>query len=125
VALEPSRFPTPGFLSEAAPARQARRLKFPGHPRLAVLYGPTQYRLARALTARYEAELWYLPSESHDDGDADDELTELDRLARERATVTIPVSGADEVDDRLLTRLRELEVISHRPFVPGARVENP
>jgi hypothetical protein len=126
VALEPGRLPVPGFLREAAPARQARRLKFPGRPRLAALYGPTQYRLARALSARYEAELWYLPPDPLDTvSDENDEREELDRLARERATVTIPVSRGDDVDERLLTRMRELGIISHRPFVPGARAELP
>ena len=40
---------------------QARRLRFPGEPRVFVLYRPRQYPLARALLGVHEpAELWYV-----------------------------------------------------------------
>ena len=40
-------------------------------------------------------------------GDENDEREELDRLARERAIETIPVASGDDVDERLLVRMRE------------------
>jgi hypothetical protein len=127
LALEPSRFRTPRFLRDAAPLRQARRLKLPGRPRLVVLYHPAQYRLARALRGRYdEAELWYFrpardalqagaPSES-------DELLELDALAYERAVRTVLTVELDAGTDELRARMRELEIISPRPFIPSGRI---
>ena len=63
IALEPSRFRTPRFLRNAVGMRQARRLPFPGRPRMIVLYHPAQYPLARALLAHdEELELWYVSS---------------------------------------------------------------
>lgn len=129
VALEPGRVRTPNFLRNAAPMRQAKRLKFPGVPRLVVLYHPMQYPLARALATRYErAETWYLrPERSRLDDEAGymrEELLELDGLAAERAARTF--DGRRDSDlaaatDSLRERMVELEIISHKPFVPGAR----
>lgn len=123
VAIEPPRRRTPRWLRDTLPARQARRLRFPGDPRVLVLYHPSQYPLARALVARYaDSELWYIGREleqvSDQPGFEPDELTELDQLARGRARQTISPD-----DDALRYRLRELEIISSRPFVPGARIQ--
>ena len=61
IALEPSRFRPPRYLRDSISLRQARRLRFPGQPRLLLLYHAAQYPLARALCARYEdLELWYV-----------------------------------------------------------------
>jgi hypothetical protein len=125
IALEASRRRAPRFLRDTAPTRQAKRLRFPGRPRVVVLYHPAQYPLARALVARYEgSELWYIGRDAgelrDEPGYGSEELTELDSLARTRARQTIgPGDGA------LRFRLRELEIISHRPFVPGVRIDLP
>jgi hypothetical protein len=126
VALEPARVRTPRFMREAAAARQASRLRWPGALRLLVLYHPAQYPLARALGARHEeAELWYVPPDRGDltaEGSADAaELLSFDELARERATARLEVSGQDVDDQSLRLRLRELEVISSRPFIREGR----
>ena len=128
LALEPGRLRTPRLLRQSAPVRAAKRIRLPGEPRVIVLYRPEQYPLARALTARYEeAELWYIrpdPSALLVEGGSGD-LADLDRLATERAgAARLGIQGPQlsEVEERLLMRLRELEVISSRPFVPGARV---
>ena len=128
VALEPGRLRTPRLLRQSAPVRAAKRIRLPGEPRVIVLYRPEQYPLARALTARYEdAELWYIrpdPSALLVEGGSGD-LADLDRLAAERAgAARLGIQGPQlsDVEERLLMRLRELEVISSRPFVPGARV---
>ena len=101
-----------------------------------VLYHPGQYPLARALCARYgRAELWYLRGDpaavvaslSY----SREELLELDQLASERTTgphllSTEAISAEadpDDVNEPLRVRLRELEIISPRPFVPWARVQ--
>lgn len=122
VALEPSRFRTPRWLRDTIPARQVRRLRLPGEPRLIVLYGPGQYPLARGLCARYGgAEIWYLPAPER----VAPELLELDQLARQRATKTTDIGEPDRlaaVEEELRLRFRELEIISHRPFVPDARI---
>jgi len=130
IALEPSRVRIPRILREAAPARAAKRLRLPGEPRLLVLYHPRQYPLARALQARYgEAELWYLRPDRAAlaaTGERErEELDELDELACARATearVISQLADARELREPLRLRLRELEIISARPFVPGARV---
>jgi hypothetical protein len=127
IALEPSRVRTPRFLRNAVSMRQARRLPFPGRPRLIVLYHPAQYPLARALVAHYEElELWYIQPDRQPlavTGDADSrELLDFDELARMNATRTLPVAGRAEVQDEpLRLRLRELEVINPRAFIPGGR----
>jgi hypothetical protein len=128
VALEPGRFRPPRLLRQSAPVRAARRIRLPGDPRVIVMYRPEQYPLARALCARYEqAELWYIrpdPAALLPEG-ASADLVDLDRLAAERAGhehVGDQGPELDDIEERLLMRLRELEVISARPFVPGARV---
>lgn len=125
VALEPPRARIGSRWADILAARQARRLRFPGAPRVLILYDPAQYPLARALGARYvEAELWYLRRDSDADwGEAS--LADFDRLAAERAVRTCMVSPAiDSREQNLVLRERmvELEVISTRPFVPGARI---
>ena len=124
VAVEPRRRRRSRPVGDIAAVRQARRLRPPGEPLVIVLYDPSQYRLARAISARYErAEVWYLRADDVADGG---ELSELDQLARERAAETRSISTPEalgEAEHALRLRLRELGVISHRPFVPGARVE--
>ncbi len=128
VALEPSRVRTPRFLRNAVSLRQARRLRFPGRPRLIVLYHPEQYPLARALLTHYEElELWYIPpgdEARRAAGGADArELLEFDELARIHAAHTLPPTAGAEVQDAdLRLRLRELDVINPRAFFPGARI---
>jgi hypothetical protein len=125
IALEPSRIRPPRFLRDAISLRQARRLRFPGQPRLLLLYHPAQYPLARALCARYEdLELWYIsPAAGQPAADqAHAREAALDVLARERARRVLPVTEAGGVDDApLRERLRELDVINPRAFLPGAR----
>ncbi len=125
IALEPSRIRPPRFLRDAISLRQARRLRLPGQPRLLLLYHPAQYPLARALCARYEdLELWYLsPVAGRPAADqAHAREAALDVLARERARQVLPVTEAGGVDDApLRERLRELDVINPRAFLPGAR----
>ena len=126
IALEPSRIRPPRFLRDSISLRQARRLRFPGQPRLLLLYHPEQYPLARALCARYEdLELWYLspgPQDRPAADQADAREAALDVLARERARQVLPVTEAGSVDDApLRERLRELDVINPRAFLPGAR----
>lgn len=122
IALEPSRFRTPRLMRNAVGIRQARRLAFPGRPRILVLYHPAQYPLARALLANdVELELWYFPLVDEAGLEAD-ELREFDRLAREHASQTMPVPGGGEVDDApLRERMWELDVINPRAFVPAPR----
>lgn len=126
VAAEPSRFRVPRLLREATTAGQARRMKFPGRPRLLVLYHLDQYPLARALCAREEEiELWYVAADAGDlrAGPRAAERLALDELVRERARQTLPVHNGTEVDDApLRVRLHELEIINPRPFVPGRRL---
>ena len=130
VAVEPRRArKPPRRVSDFAAMRQARRLRFPGEPRVIVLYHPAQYPLARALSGRYEqTELWYARPDSASLRAVleDAELRALDELAAERAAHALVVgAGADPrtQNEPLRRRLVELEVISSRPFVPGARVE--
>ena len=129
IALEPSRVRPPRFLRDSISLRQARRLRFPGQPRLLLLYHPAQYPLARALCARYEdLELWYVSPGRQDRpgqpaaSQPDPREAALDVLARERARQVLPVTEAGVVDDApLRERLRELDVINPRAFLPGAR----
>jgi hypothetical protein len=127
IALEPSSLHTPRFMRDALSMRQARRLPFPGRPRMAVLYHPGQYPLARALLANDEQlELWYIPPGGEvalaiGDDDAR-ELLEFDELARVKATQTLPVTEDGKVQDGpLRERMRELGVINPRAFVPVTR----
>jgi hypothetical protein len=129
IALEPSRVRPPRYLRDAISLRQARRLRFPGQPRLLLLYHAAQYPLARALCARYEdLELWYVSPGRQDRpgqptaSQPDPREAALDVLARERARQVLPVTEAGVVDDApLRERLRELDVINPRAFLPGAR----
>ena len=122
IALEPSRFRTPRPLRNAVGIRQARRLPFPGRPRMIVLYHPAQYPLARALLSNDdELELWYVPPDAASLADSS-ELRDLDHLAREHATQIVAVRDGTEVPDTdLRERMRELDVINARAFVPLAR----
>jgi hypothetical protein len=132
LALEPPRRRTPRVLRDAVPVRQAKRLRLPGEPRVLVLYHPAQYPLARALMARYpQAELWYVRpdlGELRDDpAYAREELLVLDERACERAAeVRLANRDADPsvANESLRLRLRELEIISSRVFVPGGRVHH-
>jgi hypothetical protein len=126
IALEPSRVRPPRFLRDAISLRQARRLRFPGQPRLLLLYDPAQYPLARALCACYDdLELWYIaPGRPARPGGDQAHAREaaLDQLARERASHVLRATDAGGVDDApLRERLRELDVINPRAFLPGAR----
>jgi hypothetical protein len=126
IALEASRRRAPRWLRDSLPVRQARRLRLPGTPRMFVVYHPTQYPLARALCARYaDGELWYArPDPTSLVAERTftlEELRELDQLASERAALDQPDNGL--AGEALRIRLRELEIISHRPFVPGARIQ--
>jgi hypothetical protein len=127
VALEASKRRPPSWLRNAAPLRQARRLRLPGRLRGSVLYHPAQYPLARALCGHHdEAELWYLPPDrSEVSGRKAEETQELlvsDSLARDRSARTLTETpGGDSYDDPLRLRLRELDVINARVFVPDAR----
>jgi hypothetical protein len=122
IALEPSRLPTPRFLRNAVGLRQARRLPFPGRPRMIVLYHPAQYPLARALLSHDdELELWYIPPDVASLAGSS-ELNDLDDLARAHATQIVAVGEGNDVPDAdLRERMRELDVISARAFVPVAR----
>jgi hypothetical protein len=127
VALEASTRRIPSWLRNAAPLRQARRLRLPGRLRMIVLYDPAQYPLARALCGEHaEAELWYLPPDrSAVSGRTAQETQELlvsDSLARDRSARTLAETpDGDSYDDPLRLRLRELDVINARAFVPEAR----
>jgi hypothetical protein len=125
VALEPSRVRPSRILRDAASLRQARRLRFPGRLRLLVLYHPRQYPLARALCACHEdLDLWYVPPgrEALAADEAHTQLLAFDELARERARQVLTATEGGGVDDApLRARLRELDVISPRAFIPGGR----
>jgi hypothetical protein len=123
VALEPPRRRGSRPVREMAAAMQARRLRFPGGPRVFVLYHPSQYPLARALLGVHDqAELWYVrPDPAAFAG----ELRELDYLARARAEHLLLASADRDpraANQPLRDRLVELGVITHQAFVPGARV---
>lgn len=130
VALEPGRLRTPSFMRDAAALRTAKRLRLPGIPRLLVLYHPLQYPLARALTSRYEgAELWYVKPDReslHDEhGVLREEVLSFDERASDRATRLLLVGNPEVLAAQtasLRDRLQALQIISHRPFVPGGRV---
>lgn len=130
LALEPSRFKTPRFMRESIPVRTARRLRFPGEPRMLILYHPRQYPLARALCSRYaSAELWYVRPDPDEllGSDARDDPAEFDQLAAERAGATHVISQTvepAELSNTLRMRMRELEIISARPFVPWGRIQS-
>jgi hypothetical protein len=127
VALEPSRRQPRKMASEILAIRQARRLRFPGKPRVVVLFHPRQYHLARALAAKHDAELWYVAGAALDprSSEEEQELKLLDDRAREVAAGVITPGATENVrsdNEPLRARLVELEIISHRPFIPGARI---
>lgn len=124
LALEPSRVRTPAGLRDAAAMRQARRLRFRGEPRAFVLYHPQQYPLARALLAAHEqTELWYFqPDPQTLDGEEEITADELARGRAARVLIATPEGDPRSENQPLRARLRELEVISHRPYIPGARM---
>lgn len=131
VAVEPSRFRRRALLGDdIAALRQARRLRFPGQPKAIVLYDPHQYHLARALSTKHEAEVWYFRGTAIEPSATDAqaaELTLLDQMASEVAVQSL-VAGASQSpradNEPIRRRLIELEVISSRPFVPGGRVSH-
>lgn len=113
VAVEPPRWRR--RTGDAVASTQARRLikRLPGKPRVAIVFHPVQYRLARALIGRQsECELWYGPAEdSHDD----EQLAELDMLARQRAAYVFspavePGEPAFRLNAPLWDRLEALRV---------------
>lgn len=129
VAVEPPRWRRRALLGTDMQAlRQVRRLKFPGEPRVVVLYDPRQFHLARVLCARYEAELWYSRGESLPavEGEAEEEdVVMLDQFATELASGTVTPGAAQDAradNGPLRRRLAELDVINARPFVPGRRI---
>jgi hypothetical protein len=127
VALEASRRRPPSWLRSAAPLRQARRLRLPGRLRMVILYHPAQYPLARALCGQHDqAELWYLPPYRSDvsgrNAEETQELLVSDSLARDRSARTLTETpGGDSYEDPLRLRLRELDVVNARAFVPEVR----
>jgi hypothetical protein len=122
VALEPSRVRPARSLRDAVSLRQARRLRFPGRPRLLLLYHPAQYPLARALGAYHEdLELWYMPPGRTALETADRELLVFDELARERAAQVLTATDGIVGSALLRERLRELGVLNPRAFIPGSR----
>jgi hypothetical protein len=129
LALEPPRMEPPRLLRHSAPFRQAKRLKLPGEPRVVVLFDPGQYPLARAVCARFTgAELWYVRPEPDQRAPAADpraDLDEYDALASERAGLGHVLRWEDTLerrDESLWGSLRELGVISSRPFFPDGRI---
>ena len=123
VAIEPPRGHGPASLREAVSALQARRLRFPGQPRVFVLYRPRQYPLARALLGVHErAELWYVapdPAVFRTAADRSDDSLARTRASRVLSTI---LDGDPRVENEpLRSRLTELGVISPHPFVPGVR----
>ncbi|HZU59899.1 MAG TPA: hypothetical protein VE983_02985 [Solirubrobacteraceae bacterium] len=129
VAVEPPRWRRRAMLGDDMQAlRQVRRLKFPGQPRVVVLYDPRQYHLARVLCTRYEAELWYsrgqtLPPAGNKSEEED--MVMLDEFASDLASGLLTPGGGEDPradNDPLRRRLVELDVINARPFVPGGRL---
>lgn len=128
VAVEPPRWRRRALLGDDMQAlRQVRRLKFPGEPRVIVLYDPRQYHLGKALCVRYEAELWYsgpgaLPAAAEEAEQED--LVILDQFAIELASGTLSPGEREDAradNEPVRRRLAELDVINARPFVPGER----
>ncbi len=130
VALEPSKVRTPRFMLQSTSLRQARRLRLPGRPRMLILYHPAQYPLANALAIQYEeAELWYIPPDlealGQDGAVRTRDLLEFDEFARERAERTLSARDEDVDTEPIMLRMRELDVINARAFVPGRRPPPP
>lgn len=105
VALEPGRVPygvlgrLPPLLGDMLAASQARRLKLPGRPAVAIVFHPLQLPTARALQARYPGcEIWYSRWDRYELAyDAGPRLRRrLEQLhdeTAERAALTFAVSG--------------------------------
>ena len=105
VAVEPGRVPVgtagrlPAPVADALSAGQARRLEFPGVPRVVVIFHPVQYPLASGLLARFPGcELWYGRWDRYEHAyDANprrrERLVELHEAAARRAALTFAVSG--------------------------------
>lgn len=108
--------------------RLAKRLRFPGAPRVVIMFHPRQYRLSRALAARHEAEIWYVtggPWEPYEVTGEEADLRLFDQWAREVAAGIVVATGSQSprVDNEpLRSRLVELGIISSKPFIPGARI---
>ena len=128
VAIEPPHAPTRRLRRNSVSALQARRLRFPGEPRVLVLYHPGQYPLARALLGVHgRAELWYVephPAVLRSGPEpGQEELVSFDQLARTRAAYRLLVATANgdphAENEPLRSRLWELGVITHRPFLAG------
>jgi hypothetical protein len=129
VAVEPPRWRRRAMLGDDMQAiRHVRRLRFPGEPRVIVLYDPRQYHLARALCTHYQAELWYsrpeaLPAPGSKAEEED--MVIQDQFASEMASGTLTPGEREDAradNEPLRRRLVELDVINARPFVPKGRV---
>jgi hypothetical protein len=129
VAVEPPRWRRRALLGDDMQAlRHVRRLKFPGQPRVVVLYDPRQYYLGKALCARYEAELWYSRGESLPPVESkaeEEDMAIMDEFASEAASGTLTPGDHEDAradNEPIRRRLAELDVINARPFVPGRRI---
>lgn len=96
VAVDPARISyralarVPEALMAGVTAGQVRRMRFPGFPRVVVVFHPLQYPLARALlSAHPDAELWYAEWSPEDDpslsGRFAGRVSDLDAMAAMRA----------------------------------------
>ena len=104
VAVEAPRVPygvlgrLPGWLGDALAAAQARRLRVPGEPVVAMMFHPFQLPLARAVQARWrECRLWYglfdrTPAAADAGPRTRRRLEELHAAASERADLVFAVS---------------------------------
>jgi hypothetical protein len=123
VAVEPGLVPPAAFgrLGDRRAARlargQARRLlrRLPGRPAAVVLFDPLGWPLARELTDRTGAELWYGPGEDPDAGaEAPSVRERVGRLHAEAARAAALRFAADE-RSALRTRLRRLGIDAGAP----------
>jgi hypothetical protein len=131
VAVDPARVSyralgrLPEPLLAGLTAGQARRLRFPGRPRVVVVFGPLQYPLARALVSTHpDAELWYARGEPGEDAEpgsrAARRIQELHELAAMRADLRFdaepasPAASPRERNRELWERLERLGVQSGR-----------
>lgn len=113
IALEAPRVPygalarLPEGLRAILSARQAKRLKLPGEPRVVVMFHPFQYPLAAALIARHPAaELWYGRWDRYEEApDAGARLRHRIADLHERAAARSALTFA--VSDRLAELERE------------------
>ena len=102
VAVDPARVSYRGLARLPEPvvsglaAGQARRLSFPGVPRVVAIFHPLQYPLARALFSHHlDAELWYAWWEQEPEENIPRRLyrrqEELDQMASMRAKLRFDV----------------------------------